>query len=59
MVMKCCYGPCEQGRRKCPTPEMCQVETEEPTRWWDALVSDTVVAVLAVTVIGLMVWGWL
>ena len=55
--MKCCYGPCEQGRRKCPTPEACQVEVEEPDRWWDVIVSDTAIALMCVVAIGLIVWG--
>ena len=56
-MVKECHGPCEQGRRKCSTPWACEVEPEEPKRWWDAPVSDVAIAIMAVVVIGLIVVG--
>lgn len=28
----CCSGPCNQGRKLCPTPEACQRATDEKAR---------------------------
>jgi hypothetical protein len=29
MSCKHCSGPCDQGRKPCPTPQACEIETTE------------------------------
>ena len=49
----------QQGR----IPEAAEAATEigaqpeEPKRWWDALVSDTALALMCVAVMALLAWG--
>jgi len=49
-----CNGPCEQGRKPCPCPNACIREEEhKPRVYWE----DVVIAVLAVSVVGLIILG--
>ncbi len=54
--MNCCNGPCDQGRRPCPTPEACGMP-EEPQEeaWYGELVRDTLTATAAIMIIGAVV----
>jgi hypothetical protein len=27
--MQCCQGPCEQGRKACPTPQACEIDDDD------------------------------
>lgn len=45
-MVKCCNGgPCDQGRKPCPTPEACELEE---TSLCATRIKDAVVAVLLV-----------
>lgn len=63
-VIRCCQGgPCQQGRKPCPTPAACQVAAEEQNfydwRWvLGSAVDGLVAAALVASVVGgfLMVW---
>lgn len=54
--MKSCHGPCEQGRRECPTPWACEVE-EPDNSSYRAVLKDCVIAVILVAVIAAIVLG--
>lgn len=57
--MNGCNGPCEQGRKACPTPWACEVD-EPPEHDMasvvlkDLLISAVVIAVIAVIVLGVV-----
>lgn len=35
MVNGGCSGPCEQGKKPCPTPEACRVPDEGQKMYWE------------------------
>lgn len=51
-MVKCCNGPCAQGRLPCPTPEACELE-EVP--FYETRIKDAIVALLLVCAIVLVV----
>ena len=54
-MVKTCNGPCEQGRKECPTPWACERE-EKPysdPRWY--YLPEFIVAALMV---GALVFSW-
>ena len=56
--MKSCNGPCEQGRRECPTPWACEVEEPDNNSYRavfiDCLIFAVVVATVAAIVLGVV-----
>jgi len=54
--MKTCNGPCEQGRRECPTPWACEVEEPDNSSYRavfiDCMIAAVIVAVIAAIVLG-------
>ena len=55
-MVKSCDGPCEQGRRECPTPWACEVEEPDNTSYRvvliDGLIAAVIIAVIAAIVLG-------
>jgi hypothetical protein len=52
--MRQCAGPCDQGRRPCPTPEACEV----PNDLYDpklAVLTDLAIAVAIIAAIAIVV----
>lgn len=50
-----CSGPCEQGRRKCPTPEACfNPEEATPPRIYGRLISLLFIGTLALLISALL-----
>ena len=47
--MRCCTGPCQQGRQPCPAPEAC--EQPEPATSKDVTVFITAMLVLIVVLL--------
>jgi hypothetical protein len=44
-----CQGPCEQGKKQCPTPWACEVDLDEMPSGhtpWDEIKQDLVLAIL-------------
>lgn len=44
-----CQGPCQQGRKPCPTPWACEVELDEMPSghtWWTEVKADLLLATL-------------
>jgi hypothetical protein len=54
--MKTCHGPCDQGRKPCPTPEACEVQEPEHNIL-RVVLSDIAIGVLLMALIALVVWG--
>lgn len=46
-----CSGPCEQGRRPCPTPEAC-----ERAEYIDSTVGPIILLILFVGVLAALAW---
>ena len=49
--MRCCNGPCQQGRKPCPAPDACELQEVEE----EHLVFATVIVAVATLVILLAV----
>jgi len=52
-----CTGPCNQGRRKCDTPEACQLSSDpdDPIALWRGLAyALAIIALGAVTVLAVL-----
>ena len=45
--MRCCGGPCQQGRKPCPTPDACELDEDEE----DRLALATVIVAVATVII--------
>lgn len=56
--MKQCNGPCDQGRKPCPTPWACEVEEpkHDPVRvvLFDAVIAVMILACVAMIVVGVV-----
>lgn len=50
-MSKHCHGPCEQGRKPCPTPDACELQEVED----EHLMLATVIVVVATLIILLAV----
>lgn len=50
-----CKGPCDQGRKPCPTPWACEVEEPDtdPTK---VVIGDTLIAAVLLGVVVLLAW---
>lgn len=50
--MKHCHGPCEQGRKPCPTPDACELQEPVCTDGLELLgIASIAVALLALMVV--------
>lgn len=54
--MKQCNGPCEQGRKPCPTPWACEVEEPEHDML-RVVLFDVIVALMVLACVAMIVWG--
>ena len=52
-----CNGPCDQGRKACPTPWACEVEDPPEHNMFMVVLKDVITAVLLVGVIVTVLWG--
>ena len=54
--MKSCDGPCEQGRRECPTPWACEVEEPDNSSYRavfiDCFIAAVIIAAITAIVLG-------
>lgn len=54
-----CHGPCDQGRRPCPTPEACVMPDEDAPKHevFKVVMKDIAISVALITVIFFIVWS--
>ena len=51
-----CKGSCDQGRRACPHPEVCEEDAPDQSIF-RVILGDLIIAVMLVAVVVLVVWG--
>ena len=56
MPLPSCTGPCDQGRKPCPTPDACRITDEEWRRDFAPAIGLLLVAASAVFTILAVVW---
>ena len=54
--MKSCNGPCEQGRKECPTPWACEVDEPPEADHARVVFIDAAIAAILITAIAVIVW---
>lgn len=52
-----CHGPCDQGRKPCPCPVACEMETPERFDALEILGKLVVLALAALGFVVLLAWG--